>query len=253
MRDEQFQLNRAAWVAAGYKSDMSSAIACRPPAANLIRLYHLTSADHAISDIALGRLKVARFSDLNDPFELIGVNFREREVRQIVRNFKSAFDSQTGLLSFSEDWKEPVLWSHYGARHRGICLGFNVPRNIVQKVRYEDERLLAELEQLDDPMKLSHDFQQLLLNTKYRHWDYEREHRRFVSLEDARAEGRLHFVPFSPELELAEVILGPECVLKLDQVRELVRSRYQAVAVFKARLAFKFFHIVPQENTVPLA
>lgn len=251
-RKELFQQNRAAWVAAGYRSGMSSAIACRPPSPKFIRLYHLTSADHAVSDIALGRLKVARFSDLNDPFELIGVNFRERQVRKVVRGFKTAFDAQTGLLSFSEDWKEPVLWSHYGARHRGICLGFNVPRKIVEQVRYKDERILAKLEQIDNPLRLPKDLQKLLACTKYGHWKYECEYRRFVPLEKALPEGRLHFVRFGPELELAEVILGPECVLALDRVRELVKPCYPTAAVYKARLAFKFFHIVPQESTIPL-
>lgn len=246
-----FQQNRAAWVAAGYLAEMSSAIVCSPPPAQLIRLYHLTSADHAVNDIALGRIKVARFSDLNDPFELISVNFRESQVRKIIRDFKNAFDSETGLLSFSEDWKEPVLWSHYGARHRGICLGFNVPRTLVERVHYEDERLRAELDHVEAP-SLSEELQRLLRCTKYRRWEYEREYRRFVPLKSAISEGRLHFFPFGAELELAEVILGPECVLPLQQVRHLVQAKYPNAVVFKARLAFKFFHIVPQESTIPI-
>jgi hypothetical protein len=248
-----FQANRAAWVAAGYRADMGSAIACRPPQSPSVRrVYHLTSAEHAISDIALGRLKLARFSDLNDPFELIAANFREREVRTIVRNFKSAFDAQTGLLSFSEDWTEPLLWSHYAAKHRGICLGFNVPRDQLEKVTYQDDRLRAELDANADPLQLPPDLQQALRCTKYRRWEYECEYRRFVPLETATQEGRLHFVPFGPGLELAEVILGTECVLSLDTVRDMVGPRHASAVVFQARLEFKGFHIVPQERTIPL-
>jgi len=248
-----FQANRQAWVNAGYRSNMASAVACRPPEkSSLRRVYHLTSAEHAVSDIALGRLKLARFSDLNDPFELIAANFREREVRKIVRSFKSAFDSQTGLLCFSEDWAEPLLWSHYAAKHRGICLGFDVPRDQLEKVTYQDERLRTELDANSDPLELPLDLQQALRCTKYRRWEYECEYRRFVPLEAAIQEGRLHFVPFGPELELAEVILGTECVLSLETVRATVRSRYPSAIVFKARLEFKGFHIVPQESTIPL-
>lgn len=232
---------------------MASAVACHPPRdASLLRVYHLTSAEHAISDIALRRLKLARFSDLNDPFELIAANFREREVRKVVRDFKSAFDAQTGLLSFSEDWAEPLLWSHYAAKHRGICLGFNVPRHVLEKVTYQDERLRAELDANVDPLQLQPHLQQALRCTKYRRWEYECEYRRFVPLESATPEGRLHFVPFGPELDLAEVILGTECVLSLDTVRDTVRSRYRTAVVFRARLEFKGFHIVPQESTIPL-
>ena len=62
---------------------MGSAIACLPPEdSSLLRLYHLTIAEHAVSDIALGRLKVARFSDLNDPFEVIAANFRKRQLSE---------------------------------------------------------------------------------------------------------------------------------------------------------------------------
>ena len=248
-----FQANRQSWVAAGYRPNMASAIACRVSSdTSLRRVYHLTSAEHGISNIALGRLKLARFSDLNDPFELIAANFREREVRKIVRNFKSAFDAQTGLLCFSEDWAEPLLWSHYAAKHRGLCLGFDVPRNLLEKVKYQDDRLRTELDANADPMQLPTELQQALRCTKYRRWEYECEYRRFVPLEEATQEGRFHFVPFGQELQLAEVILGTECVLSLDTVRTTVQMRYPLAAVFKARLEFKGFHIVPQESTISL-
>jgi len=60
---------------------MGSAEVVPPPPAELIRVYHLTPAEFAINNIALGRLKVTRFSDLNDPFELISLNFKERRRR----------------------------------------------------------------------------------------------------------------------------------------------------------------------------
>ncbi len=243
---------RAEWITAGYKHNMASAVACRPPSnAKVIRVYHLTSAEHAVSDIALSRLKVARFSDLNDPFELLALNFREREVRKVARDFKNAYDAHTGLLSFSADWNEPVLWSHYAAKHRGICLGFNVPRTALQEVEYEDERLRAELGDNGDPLAISAELQTQLLKTKFCHWNYEQEYRRFVPLDSTAQEGRLNFVAFGPELELAEVILGPQCNHSLQSIRDLVASRYANVVAFQARLAFKWFSVVPNERTIP--
>ena len=93
---------RALWVTSGYRSNMASAIAARPPPAGTLRVYHLTSADHAINDIAFGRLKVARFSDLNDPFELLSANFREQRVRNVMRDFKNAYDSVGNVHHRSE-------------------------------------------------------------------------------------------------------------------------------------------------------
>lgn len=204
-----------------------------------------------MSSIGLGRLKVARFSDLNDPFELMALNFRERRTRQVVLDFKNTYDSHTGLLCFSADWKSPVLWSHYGSRHAGICLGFNLTKTLAQFVRYEDERILAQLGENPDPAAIDQELQELLLCTKYRHWQYEQEVRVFVLLENAVREGRLHFRAFDQDLHLAEVILGPLCSLSLDAVRDLTRARHPDAVVFGSRLAHKYFAVVPQEKTVP--
>lgn len=242
---------RGQWAAAGYRSDAGSAAVVPPPSSEFIRVYHLTSAEFAISSIGLGRLKVARFSDLNDPFELMALNFRERRTRQVVRDFKNAYDSHTGVLCFSADWRNPVLWSHYGAKHRGICLGFNLRRSRAQTVRYEDERLLAELGDENEPTTIDQELQELLLCTKFRHWQYEEETRVFVPLEGALKEGRLHFCPFDEDLQLAEVILGPQCNVSLKAVQDLTKARHLNATVFGSRLAFKYFAVVPQESTVP--
>ncbi len=243
---------RDEWVAAGYPSDMASAIGCRPPAPPLIRLYHLTSPEHALSNLALGRLKVARFSDLNDPFELMALNFRERATRKVVRDFKNAYDAHSGVLCFSGNWKDPLLWSHYAHKHRGICLGFDVPFQTVQKVRYKDDRLLASLEaSAGSPMEIGEELQHDLLCTKYAGWKYEHEYRRFVRLDTTMTQGALNFVPFGADLQLVEVILGTQCHVPLVSVRGLVSSHYPSAITYQARLAFKWFNVVPQESTVP--
>lgn len=239
---------REQWANAGYRSDCGSASVLPPPSREFVRAYHLTDAAFAISSIALCRLKLARFSDLNDPFELMAVNFREKRTRQIVRSFKNAYDSHTGLLCFSADWKNPVLWSHYGAKHRGVCLGFNLRRGSAQPVRYEDERLLAQLGENGDPDAIDQDLQDLLLCTKFRHWQYEEELRVFVPLESATREGSMYFCPFGKDLQLAEVILGPQCNLSVNTVQELTRSRHPEALVFESRLAFKYFAVVPANS-----
>lgn len=244
---------RVRWERAGYRSGMGSALACVPPAdPNLIRVYHLTSSQFAISNIALGRLKVARFSDLNDPFELLALNFRELTTRKVVRDFKDGYDAHTGVLCFSADWIEPVLWSHYAEKHRGICLGFDVPREELQQVKYEADRVLAKLDIDPNPSNIAADLQNLLLCTKSKGWSYEDEYRRFIPLSTATAEGHLYFVPFGPAMALAEVILGPLCETSVDAVRQLVRrSKYPHAVVYKSRLAFKYFNVVPDERTIP--
>lgn len=47
-----------------------------------MRVYHLSEARYALSGIALRRIKISRFSDLNGPFELLGANLNDKEVRR---------------------------------------------------------------------------------------------------------------------------------------------------------------------------
>lgn len=64
---------RAQWLKAGYVSNMGSAEVVQPPSASRLRAYYLTTAEFSISTIALGQIKVPRFLDLGDPFELLAL------------------------------------------------------------------------------------------------------------------------------------------------------------------------------------
>jgi hypothetical protein len=87
-------------------------------------------------------LKLALIDSLNDPFEFLGVASRDSNVRRQYRFLKDGFARYMGLLCFSENWRNPVQWSHYAERHRGICLGFDVSPTVeLRKVVYVDERL----------------------------------------------------------------------------------------------------------------
>ena len=220
-----------------------------PPSPDHWRLFHLTTAEFGISDIALGRLKVARFSDLNDPFELMALKFIKR-YEGIISEFKEAYDRQAGLLCFSADWANPVLWSHYGDKHRGMCLGFDIPETLAEKVDYEDKRIIEQLEQLRQGHDLLRDenLKNRLRRTKYKDWDYEEEYRVFVPLEEKLKEGTLYFYPFGDNLRLIEVILGPRCILSLDAVQRLVRTQHPHAVTFQARPARQHYSIVPKDS-----
>jgi hypothetical protein len=243
-------LKRELWAKAGYATNLGSAAADLPPSPEFIRLYHLTTATHALNNISFARLKVARYSDLNDPFELLSLSLMDPAVRKTVQTFKALQDSQSGLVCFSEDWTSPVMWSHYAEKHRGICLGFDVLRTAALEVHYNDKRLRTELEKDANPENLPIDLQEKLRQTKCDEWSYEKERRIVVPLTTAVQVGTLHFLPFSNSLQLAEVILGPSCTELLEDVRQVVRKHCPKARVFKARLAWKHFKVVPQESSV---
>ena len=231
---------------------MGSAATGLPPSREFVRLYHLCRAAHAQSNIRNRRLKIARFSEVNDPFELMSLDFRESRVRTAVKEYRSELNSREGLLCFSEDWTSPMLWSYYAESHRGVCLGFNVKREAVEKVLYEDTRIKAELDdETGSPVALSPGQKDALRCTKCHEWSYEQERRRFVKLVDAQTDAGKYFWPFDPTLQLAEVILGPRCELDLQSLRGEVLQVYPNANVFSARLAWQHFKVVPWETSVP--
>lgn len=132
---------RKQWRAAGYNRGHGSDAVLPPAPQGFKRLYYFTGPEHALSNVVFGRVKISRFSELNDPFELLCQYFGNSDTRKLVSAHKSAFDRTVGVICFSEDWTDPVLWSHYAAKHKGVALGFDVKTSSVQKVVYAPTRL----------------------------------------------------------------------------------------------------------------
>jgi hypothetical protein len=245
---------RHKWIAAGYGPTMGSAEVVPPPPRGVRRIYHFTSAEFAKDDIVHGRMKVARISELNDPFEFLSLNFRQMSERHIIDHFKNDYDKHTGLLCFSQNWTSPVLWSHYADKHRGICLGFDIKENLLKEVRYIEKRAMVTVGNERSALQVLEDLEKFVLSTKYDHWRYEEEFRYFVSLRDTDEdrERKLHFRSFGDVLTLTEVILGPYCDLSLDDAKRLVKDHCpNSVTTFPTRLASQWFAVVPHEYYVP--
>ena len=209
---------------------------------DLSRVYYLTSAQYAISNIALRRIKVSRFSDLNDPFELIGVDRTDLQNRKAFRKQTIRINGETGLLCFSKAWSNPVLWGHYAEKHAGICMGFDILAEDLRDVRYVESFKPIKHDPRAHKPELTDDAINLLKRTKFVDWKYEEETRLFVDLQPLKQESGKYFLPFSKALVLRELILGPRCELGIDAVRGLVDTN--RVTVKKARLAFSRFAVV---------
>jgi Protein of unknown function (DUF2971) len=211
-----------------------------------MKLFHLSPFEFAITNIALRRLKISRIGDLNDPFELLPIDLRDKKVRAAVRSTRLDIDKTTGMICFSSTWENPVLWSHYADKHRGIALGFELPENFVIPVTYADTLLNADIEAImtAGDVDLTSDFVRTFLATKYADWKYENESRVFLRLDPATSEGGLFFAKFGPKLKLVEVVLGARCPTPIKRVRDLVKSYPYKVHVKRARIAFTKFCVV---------
>jgi len=203
------------------------------------RAYHFVSLCHGLDDLRQRRLKIAQLDDLNDPFELFAFKQFDRRFRQANRATKQEMAQEHGLLCFSLDWHNPLMWTHYADRHRGIALGFDVDQQVMKHVSYIENRPV--------PNKIDIEVAHTLLSTKYAGWSYEREARIYTSLEDRDSATGLYFCDFGEQLVLREVIAGPRCEISKQDLRNATGPTTK-VKFTKARLAFNTFRVVTDQR-----
>lgn len=211
-----------------------------------MRLYHSLNAEYGLLNIRHRRLKIGRINELNDPFEFLGVATKSASLRRRYQRLKDGLNDYMGLVCFSANWNNPVQWGHYADRHRGICLGFEVSAQ-AHKVTYVSERLLARPSamKIEGPKAEAHVTE--ILTTKFEHWSYEDEYRLFPQLRDQDPSGH-YFIEFDDQVALREVIVGHRSTISRDDIAQALGSLQPQVTSYKARLAFRSFNVVRQQN-----
>jgi hypothetical protein len=148
-----------------------------------------------------------------------------------------------GILSLASRYECPLMWSHYGDQHRGVCLGYSVPEAAaknVYEVDYDGSRLISAgrvkaMLEGDDEAREEVDAGVLL--RKAPDWRYEKEWR---MLGDRG--------PADSPLELEEVCFGARC---LPSVRHaIVRAldgRDKAVKFFQVHEVVGSFALARRE------
>ncbi|MFH1523395.1 MAG: DUF2971 domain-containing protein [Chloroflexota bacterium] len=217
-----------------------------------MRVYHFINKEYGIEDLRRRRLKIATLNELNDSFEFYGVGLSDENIRRGFKKMKDEISLTHGLLCFSKDWHNPVQWSHYADKHRGLCLGLEIPFEVFTEsfgsVYYSRKRFKVNPEQLINHRQLDHETLMKLLFTKYVHWKYENEVRSFVTLDEKDTEKNMYFVEFSDKLKLVQVVVGAEASATREDISTALGDLNPIVEVFKARLAFKTFRVVRQRN-----
>ena len=74
-----------------------------------MRAYHFTSNEHALDNLRNKRMKIATIGDMNDPFELLGMNLRDKEARKKFRSWRDDMASDYGFMCFSRNWPIPYF------------------------------------------------------------------------------------------------------------------------------------------------
>lgn len=222
-----------------------------------MRVYYMTSHEVATKYILPERrMKLSLFQDLNDPFELQPYSLSDRDLRRISVALRSHIAVKQGLICFSDNWHSPVMWAHYADKHKGICLGFDVPEpgpdGIISPVSYNTDRLQFVLDHSKDKLGIDGEFVRTLMFTKSKEWAYEREWRTLANLNERDPITGHYYVDFGPQLQLREVILGSRNDTPVGQVAKLVKANEWPVQVLKARPAFQKFAMVKNLKIRPI-
>lgn len=168
--------------------------------------YQFLSSYNAITNLERRMIKVSSIKKVNDLFELQPYLRFDKDKRKQIEKIRTTVADTYGMVCFSTDWQEPIMWGHYADCNKGIVLGFKVNRFDIRPVEYPTERKKISL----DPQHMTpSDYIKAVGFIKYKSWSYEKEHRFFVKLEDCiNIEGN-YFLKFGNDLELKKVIIGP--------------------------------------------
>ena len=213
-----------------------------------MRMYYMTCARWGEVILNEQRLKLSRFYESNDPFELKLVDNRQPEARRMVRMISEYFNRTIGMICFGASWASPVMWAHYAAKHTGLCLGFDIEDKLLSQVKYTDAKITVPFGEHLPRHGLSEELLLKILLTKATDWSYEREYRALSDLKTKDPKAGLHYLDFGPQVQLREVIIGHRCSWTIAKTRKLIRDVAASVRICKARPGFGKFEMVERKD-----
>lgn len=114
----------------------------------------------------------ARWDTLNDPLEGRYEVFFEEPASNFISRVNQSRD-EWRICSLSEDLHNFLLWSHYGAGHRGVAIEIDIPENTpeLEKICY------IPFSPIFTDINQSNTDQRGLFTCKTQGWEYEKEYR----------------------------------------------------------------------------
>lgn len=206
-------------------------------------LYYYTSQRHGLASIRDKRIKVSKFSELNDPFDFLGIATDKKEEREQVKRMRGKLDRVTGLICMSEVWNEPLLWGHYADKHKGVCLAFEVKASKWDKVEYVDERPRLSDYGVNSVAQLSAANYRDISRKKFKSWSYEKEWRYFLSFRKPDFVEGHHFLEFDDSLKLICILFGERSTVTKSQINAVTDS-HPGIKIGFTRAAFSRFAVI---------
>jgi hypothetical protein len=212
-----------------------------------MRVYHYLEAEWALDNIKRRRLKLSKIDDMNDPWEWKCVRSDDKASQVALEMTAQDTCENSGVLCFGQSWTNLLMWSHYGEKHKGICLGFDVPDDKIRVVKYV--RNLEVIGRLDDlPTSERERILNKLIEVKSADWCYEKEVRMHGGREEKDEETGMYFVPFGDEFRLKEVIAGIRFPMSRRVIEDALKGYPEDVKIAKAARALDRFEIIINER-----
>lgn len=175
----------------------------------------------------------------------------EEMSRTLGSNFYENLANKMGVLCLTRDPVNELMWSHYGAHHKGFALEFDYAlslklpmpttlRECTYRLITVPVQYLTIRPHIDEEMKIGHQGSLSVFYAKSECWSYEKEER-IVSSEGSG------LYSYKPQL-LKSIILGayaePDLRLSVGEAAEaLERKSGHAVKIFQARLSDQSYKI----------
>ena len=244
---------------------------------NTIYKYFSPERISALEDL---QIRISQPGALNDPFEFYNLyNLKEfgghfvgegknnrnsiilqRLVKDYIDNelqktFNKSINDKFGIISFSRNDSNLLMWAHYAKEYTGFVIGFDssnvyftsrikgLNKNI-QDVVYTSKRYEFDISEL----KINSG----LLCTKPIDWAYEEEVR-FIDIIDERIEGLVNdqfdypiVLRNYPKEIITEIILGCKCIVTTD-IKKAIKEKCINVRLYQSLLNKNSYTLIKEE------
>ncbi|MDQ1197940.1 DUF2971 domain-containing protein [Agrobacterium sp. SORGH_AS 787] len=212
-------------------------------------LYYYTSLVHGLTSIRDKRIKISSFDTLNDPFDILNIAAKTEEQRNDLKKIRDRLTSKGGMICASENWNEPLMWSHYADKHAGVCVALRVDPTEWRKVQYANKRLGIEAYNVKSIEDLSHDQLEEISTIKSDFWTYEQEWRRFYIYEEKDYVTNLDFGYFDRAMMPIGLIFGHRAKVGKERIASILSSN-PSLKIGITRPAYTSFKVLLDQTMI---
>lgn len=139
------------------------------------------SKEYARKQIFEHRYNSTQYGHYNDNHD--GEKYYKQNLIRVIKDILYDEIGKKGILSLSEKWNCPLMWSHYADEHRGLCIEYDMTDHVcknIKAVNYKQPRSIK-ISDIIAWKKHSIEAENVILNaffySKARQWHYEKEWR----------------------------------------------------------------------------